>query len=145
MLADPVDVPRRSRAVYPGTFDPFTVGHRDVVDRARRLFDHVTILVAVNPGKQPTKAGAERAADIRAALPKDWTNVAVAAWSGLTVAYCQQHGADVIIRGVRNASDTERECQLAAMNEALGITTVLLPARAELAAISSTVARSLVR
>lgn len=108
------------------------------------MFDHVTILVTVNPGKRPTN-GAERAADIRTALPEDWTNVAVAAWSGLTVAYCQQHGADAIIRGVRNTSDVERECQLAAMNEALGVTTVLLAARAKLAAISSTMVRSVVR
>jgi pantetheine-phosphate adenylyltransferase len=67
--------------------------------------------------------------------------VSVAAWAGLTVEFCRQHGADVIIRGVRNGSDLRHEYQLAAMNEALGITTLLLPASPKLAAVSSTVLR----
>ncbi|MFI6811375.1 pantetheine-phosphate adenylyltransferase [Nonomuraea sp. NPDC050328] len=139
MLPQPADGPR---AVYPGTFDPFTEGHRDIVERARRLFAHVTVLVAVNDAKRPTKAGAERARDIQASLPTEWENVSVAAWSGLTVDYCRAHAADVIIRGVRNAFEGEREAQLATMNEALGITTLFLPARPELAAISSTAVRA---
>lgn len=134
--------PRSSRAVYPGTFDPFTIGHRDLVDRARRLFEHVTVLVAVNDEKQPTRTGAERALDIRATLPADWANVTVAAWNGLTAAYCRQHGAGVMIRGVRNAGDAVREFELAAMNETLGVTTLFMPTRPELARISSTVARA---
>ncbi|MEO3780112.1 pantetheine-phosphate adenylyltransferase [Micromonospora sp. B11E3] len=99
-------------------------------------------LVAVNNEKRPTKTGAERALDIRATVPADWGNVTVAAWNGLTAAYCQQHGAGVIIRGVRNAIDAVRECQLAAMNETLGITTLFMPARPELATISSTAVRA---
>ncbi|MEU5941018.1 pantetheine-phosphate adenylyltransferase [Micromonospora sp. NPDC047548] len=142
MLHKPVGDPRSSRAVYPGTFDPFTDGHRDLVDRARRLFEHVTVLVAVNDKKRPTKTGAERALDIRATLRADWENVTVVAWSGLTAAYCQQHGAGVIIRGVRNAIDAVREYQLAAMNETLGTTTLFMPARPELATISSTAVRA---
>lgn len=134
--------PRSSRAVYPGTFDPFTDGHRDLVERARRLFGHLTVLVAINDEKRPTKTGAERALDVRASLPAEWENVAVAAWSGLTAAYCQQRGAGVIIRGVRNASDAEREFQLATMNELLGLATVFMPARPELATTSSTVIRA---
>ncbi|GAA2557373.1 hypothetical protein GCM10010435_30200 [Winogradskya consettensis] len=131
-----------SRAVYPGTFDPFTAGHRDLVDRARRLFDDVTILVAVNNEKQPTSTGTQRARDIRASLPADWVNVTVVAWSGLTAAYCRRHGAAVIIRGIRNAGDAEREMQLAAMNETLGTTTLFMPARAELTRTSSTAVRA---
>lgn len=100
------------------------------------------MLVAVNDEKRPTKSGAERALDLRGALPADWENVTVAAWSGLTVAYCQQHGAGVIIRGLRNAVDAVRENQLAAMNETLGIATLFMPARPELATISSTVVRA---
>jgi pantetheine-phosphate adenylyltransferase len=142
MFRKPVGDPRSARAVYPGTFDPFTDGHRDLVDRARRLFEHVTVLVAVNDEKRPTKTEAERALDIRAALPEDWENVTVAAWTGLTVAYCQQHGSGVIIRGVRSAVDGVREDQLAAMNETLGITTLFMPARSELARISSTSVRA---
>ncbi|MFF5225768.1 pantetheine-phosphate adenylyltransferase [Dactylosporangium sp. NPDC000521] len=142
MFPDAAGDPRSSRAVYPGTFDPFTLGHRDLVDRARRLFEHVTVLVAVNGEKQPIKTGAERALDIRAALPADWENVTVAAWNGLTVAYCQQNGARVMIRGVRNAGDAVHESQLAAMNKTLGITTLFMPTRPELAMISSTAIRA---
>ena len=131
-----------SRAVYPGTFDPFTDGHRDLVDRARRLFDHVTVLVAVNGEKRPSGTGPERVLAIGAVLPTGWQNVTVAAWSGLTAEYCRQHGIGVAIRGVRNAVDGVREFQLAAMNESLGITTLFMPARPELAAVSSTAIRA---
>jgi pantetheine-phosphate adenylyltransferase len=100
------------------------------------------VLVAVNGEKQPTKPAAERAQNIRAALPADWANVTVTAWTGLTAAYCHQHGSGVIIRGVRNAADGVREYQLAAMNETLGITTLFLPARPGLATVSSTAVRA---
>lgn len=130
-------------AVYPGSFNPVTPGHLDVIERARHLFARVTVLVAVNGDKQPASTPSERAVQVRRKLPADWDNVSVAAWAGLTVAFCQQHGADVIIRGVRNGSDVDHEYQLAAMNETLGITTLLLPAQPELAAVSSTVFRGL--
>jgi pantetheine-phosphate adenylyltransferase len=135
--------PGPARAVYPGTFDPFTPGHRDVVDRARRLFDQVTVLVAVNDGKRPSGTAAERAREIRGSLPESWDNVTVAAWHGLTVEYCRRSGSGVIIRGVRNPADYSRETELAAMNEALGIATLFLPARPELASVSSTAVRAL--
>jgi pantetheine-phosphate adenylyltransferase len=130
-------------AVYPGTFDPVTPGHLDIIERARHLFARVTVLVAVNSDKQPASTQSERAVQLRRELPADWDNVSVAAWAGLTVAFCRQHGADVIIRGVRNGSDLRHEYQLAAMNEALGITTLLLSAQPSLAAMSSTVLRGL--
>jgi pimeloyl-ACP methyl ester carboxylesterase len=86
-----------------------------------------------------------RAIQLRRELPAgwDWDNVSVAAWAGLTAAFCRQHGAGVIIRGVRNRSDFRHEYQLAAMNQTLGITTLLLPAKPGLAAMSSTVMRGL--
>jgi len=130
-------------AVYPGTFNPVTPGHLDVIERARHLFAWVTVLVAVNGDKQAAGTPSERAVQLRGELPAGWGNVAVVAWAGLTVAFCRQHGAGVIIRGVRNGSDLVHEYQLAAMNEAMGITTLLLPARSELAAVSSTVLRAL--
>jgi pantetheine-phosphate adenylyltransferase len=130
-------------AVYPGTFDPFTPGHFDLVKRARHLFALVTVLVAVNADKRPSRTPSERAIQLRRELPANWDNVSVAAWAGLTAAFCRQHGAGVIIRGVRNRSDFRHEFQLAAMNEALGVTTLLLPARPGLAAVSSTVLRAL--
>jgi pantetheine-phosphate adenylyltransferase len=130
-------------AVYPGTFDPFTPGHRDIIERARLLFARITVLVAVNAEKQPASTQSERAIQLRRELPANWDNVSVAMWAGLTVAFCRQHGAGVIIRGVRNGSDLGHEYQLAAMNEALGITTLLLPAQPGLAAVSSTLLRGL--
>jgi pantetheine-phosphate adenylyltransferase len=130
-------------AVYPGTFDPVTPGHLDVIERARHLFARVTVLVAVNADKQPASTQPERAIRLRRELPADWDNVSVTAWAGLTAEFCHQHGAGVIIRGVRNRSDLRHEYQLAAMNQALGITTLLLPAKPGLAAISSTVLRRL--
>ncbi|MCZ7438704.1 pantetheine-phosphate adenylyltransferase [Micromonospora sp. WMMC241] len=132
----------RVRAVYPGSFDPFTPGHLDVVDRARGIFDEVVVLVAVNGDKHPDADEKKRAAAVRAVLPPDWTTVTVAAWRGLTAAYCRDHDAAVIVRGVRNTSDIQAESRLAAMNESLGVATVFLPARPELAAVSSTVARA---
>jgi pantetheine-phosphate adenylyltransferase len=132
-------------AVYPGTFDPITPGHLDIIGRARHLFARITVLVAVNAEKQPASTPWERAIQVRRELPTDWDNVSVTAWPSLTVAFCRQHGAGVIIRGVRNRSDLHHEYQLAAMNEALGITTLLVPAQPSLAAISSTIHRSVRR
>jgi pantetheine-phosphate adenylyltransferase len=134
---------RGEHAVYPGTFDPITPGHLDIIERARHLFARITVLVAVNGDKQPVSTPSERAGQVRRELPSDWDSVSVAAWDGLTVAFCRQHGADAIIRGVRNESDWRHEYQLAAMNQALGITTLLMPARPPLAAVSSTILRGL--
>jgi len=128
-------------AVYPGTFDPITPGHLDIIERARHLFARITVLVAVNADKQPASTSSERAIQLRRKLPANWNNVSVTAWAGLTVAFCQQHDVGVIIRGVRNRSDFRHEYQLAAMNETMGITTLLLPAEPGLAAMSSTVSR----
>ncbi|MET7710379.1 pantetheine-phosphate adenylyltransferase [Micromonospora sp. NPDC005413] len=131
-----------SLAVYPGTFDPFTPGHLDLVARARVMFDQVIVLLAVNADKQPTAEANTRAARVRDAMPAAWGNVEVDTWTGLTTVYCSRRGATVIVRGVRTAADLRYEYQLAAMNEQLGIQTVWLPARPQLAATSSTVARA---
>ena len=131
-----------SLAVYPGTFDPFTPGHRDLVARARVMFDRVIVLLAVNPDKRPSAVATARAARVRDAMPAAWGNVEVDTWTGLTTAYCVRRGATVIVRGVRRAADLRQEYQLAAMNEKLGIQTVWLPTRPQLAATSSTVARA---
>ncbi len=130
-------------AVYPGTFDPITPGHLDIIERARLLFARITVLVAVNSDKQPASTQSDRAIQLRRKLPADWDNVSVTTWAGLTAAFCRQYGAGVIIRGVRNRSDLRHEYQLAAMNEAMGTTTLLLPAKPGLAAMSSTVLRGL--
>lgn len=133
------------QAVYPGTFDPLTPGHLDIIDRARRVFGQVTVLVAINRAKTPATAPTARAAAIREALPNDWDNVNVTPWGGLTATYCAENNVRVIVRGVRNVADIQHEYELAAMNESLGVTTLLLPARPHLAAISSTAVRLLGR
>ncbi|GIF66030.1 phosphopantetheine adenylyltransferase [Asanoa ishikariensis] len=132
-----------TRAVYPGTFDPFTPGHFDVVDRSRRMFGHLTVLVAVNDDKRPSQTTAARAKAIQRSLPANWADVSVATWHGLVVNYCRRHGCDVIVRGVRDSTDYQREYELAAMNEALGVPTLFLPTRPELATMSSTAVRTL--
>jgi aminoglycoside 6'-N-acetyltransferase len=101
------------------------------------------VLVAVNGDKQPSGRQSDRAVRLRRELPADWDNVAVAAWAGLTVAFCRDHRAGVIVRGVRDRSDLRHEYQLAAMNQAMGVTTLLLAARPGLAAVSSTAIRGL--
>ena len=141
-MSDPTGGSRLGEhAVFPGSFNPVTEGHLDIVGRARHLFARVTVLVAVNSDKQPGRTQSERVIQVRRELPAGWDNVSVTAWSGLTVAFCRQHGADVLIRGVRNGRDMRREYQLAAMNEVMGITTLLLPAQPGLTAVSSTVLR----
>lgn len=141
-MSDPMRSSRRgAHAVYPGSFDPFTAGHADVVDRVRLLFDRVTVLVGVNGDKQPAATLEQRLRALRCSLPADWSNVGVTAWAGLTAAFCHEHQSGVIIRGVRNQSDIRYESRLAAMNEDMGITTLLVPARPGLAAVSSTVMR----
>jgi pantetheine-phosphate adenylyltransferase len=105
------------------------------------MFERVTVLVAVNAGKRPSAAAPARAARVRAAIPADWGNVEVDTCTGLTTAYCVRRGATVIVRGVRSAADQRQEYQLAAMNEELGVQSVWLPARPELAGTSSTIDR----
>lgn len=131
-----------SVAVYPGTFDPFTPGHRDLVARARVMFDQIIVLVAVNAAKRPTAEATARAVGVREAMPAAWGNVVVDTWAGLTAAYCLRRGATVIVRGVRRAADLGDEYRFAAMNERFGIQSVWLPSRPQLAATSSTVARA---
>jgi pantetheine-phosphate adenylyltransferase len=128
-------------AVYPGTFDPITQGHLHIIERARHLFARVTVLVAINAGKRPASTQSDRVTRLSRELPADWDNISVTAWAGLTVAFCREHGAGVIVRGLRNRSDFRHEYQLAAMNQHLGITTLLLPARPDLTAVSSTILR----
>lgn len=113
------------------------------MDRARRLFEHLTVLVAVNDDKQPTRPDTARASAVRMALPANWANVTVAAWTGLTADYCHRDRSTLIIRGIRNSTDSLYEYRLAAMNETLGITTLLMPTRPNLATMSSTKMRSL--
>ncbi len=105
-------------AMYPGTFDPITLGHEDLVRRAGRLFDRVVIAIAANPGKEPMFTLDERVELARDAL-KRIDNVEVTGYEGLTVDFARRHGLAVIVRGLRAVSDFEYEFQLANMNRHL--------------------------
>ena len=104
--------------IYPGSFDPLTNGHLDVVERASKLFDRVIVAVAANADKQPMFTQAERKRQITAAV-KPMKNVKVAAFQGLLVDFAEAHQAQAIIRGLRAVSDFEFEFQLALMNRKL--------------------------
>ncbi len=105
-------------AMYPGTFDPVTNGHLNLVRRAAKLFDRVVVAVAASPNKTPMFSLDERIGMARAALA-DAPNITVDGYTGLTVDYVRQHGLHVIIRGLRAVSDFEFEFQLATMNRHL--------------------------
>ncbi len=106
-------------AMYPGTFDPITLGHEDLVTRASELFDSVVVAIAVNTGsKTPMFSVDERVEMARAALA-DIDNVTVKRYAGLTVDFAREHNLRVIIRGLRAVSDFEYEFQLANMNRHL--------------------------
>ena len=104
--------------IYPGSFDPLTNGHLDVVERASKLFDRIIVAVAANADKQPMFTQAERKRQITAAV-KPMKNVEVAAFQGLLVDFAEAHQAQAIIRGLRAVSDFEFEFQLALMNRKL--------------------------
>jgi len=105
-------------AMYPGTFDPITLGHEDLVRRACRLFDKVVVAVAANPGKEPMFSLEERVELARAVL-SGVSNVEVCGYEGLTVDFARDNNLQVILRGLRAVSDFEYEFQLANMNRHL--------------------------
>ena len=106
------------KAVYPGTFDPITLGHEDLVRRAARLFDHVIVAVADGGSKRPFFTRDERVAMARAVL-KDLKNVEVKGFSGLLMKFVRGEKARVVIRGLRAVSDFDYEFQLAGMNRGM--------------------------
>jgi pantetheine-phosphate adenylyltransferase len=105
-------------AIYPGSFDPFTNGHLDVVQRAARLFDRVIVAVAASDGKHPLFTQDERKALIQQSIA-DLPNVTADTFDGLLVNYVQKHSAQAVVRGLRAVSDFEFEFQLALMNRKL--------------------------
>lgn len=107
---------KESIAVYPGTFDPITRGHLDIIKRALTLFDKVVIAIAVNASKEPLFSDAERVKMIRDCFPEDEKRIEVDTVSGLLVDYAYTKGAKAIVRGLRAVSDFDYEFQLALMN-----------------------------
>ncbi|MBM4232668.1 MAG: pantetheine-phosphate adenylyltransferase [Gammaproteobacteria bacterium] len=131
-------------AVYPGTFDPITNGHHDLVRRAAGIFDRVVIAIAANPSKAP-RFSLEKRVDLARSVLVDLPNVEVRGYSGLTVDFARENGLNVIIRGLRAVSDFEFEFQLANMTRHLDqtIETVFMTPQDQFTFISSTLVREI--
>jgi len=130
--------------LFPGTFDPPTLGHVDLVQRAARLFARVTVGVAENPGKQALFSIEERLA-LLGECTRGLSNVSVARVTGLVVEACEALGCQAVVRGIRSATDYDYEVQMAGTNRVLapGVDTVFLPSSAEVAHVSSTLVRQI--
>lgn len=134
----------KNKAVYPGTFDPITLGHEDLVRRAARLFDHVVLAVADSRTKHPMFTLAERIDMARDALG-DVRNVSVTGFSGLLMNFVREHKAGVVLRGVRAVSDFDYEFQLAGMNRKMypEVETVFMTPGEEHMFLSATLVREI--
>lgn len=132
-------------AVYPGSFDPITNGHLDLVDRASRLFDRLIVAVLRNEAKKPLFSIEERVEMAREVL-KPWSNVEVESFGGLLVEFARARGARVILRGIRAISDYEYELQMALMNRRLApqIETVFLMAAEDYSFLSARLVKEVV-
>jgi pantetheine-phosphate adenylyltransferase len=131
-------------AIYPGTFDPITLGHEDLARRASRLFDQVIVAVADSRAKKPFFTLDERVEMARETL-KDMPNVHVTGFSGLLMKFVQDKGARVVVRGLRAVSDFEYEFQLAGMNRGMypDVETVFLTPGEQFMFISATIVREI--
>ncbi len=133
-------------AVYPGSFDPLTKGHLDIIQRACRLFDHVIVAVSNNPGKQATFSVAERIQMVESVI-HDLPNADVGTFAGLLVDYLKTKKSRLLIRGLRAVSDMEYEFQMADMNRRLyrEVETVFLMPDAQYTYLSSSVVKEVCR
>ena len=130
-------------AVFPGTFDPPTRGHLDIIERGRTLFDELIVAVGHNPDKQALFDQNERAEMLRQ-LVADHANVRVATFRGLTVDFARQSGAAAILRGIRNSSDLQFEFQVALTNRAVaGVETVFIMTSPEFSFTSSSLIKQI--
>lgn len=130
--------------LYPGTFDPVTNGHADIVRRAARMFERVVVAIASNPGKTPTFP-LETRVRLAREIFKDLPNVEVTGFGELTVAFARKHNINAILRGLRAVSDFEFEFQLAAMNRHLGpeVETIFMTPAEQFTFISSSLVREI--
>ncbi|HIF9130117.1 TPA: pantetheine-phosphate adenylyltransferase [Photobacterium damselae] len=131
-----------TRVIYPGTFDPITNGHLDLIERAAAMFDTVIVGVAYNPTKKPLFDLDERVA-LAQSVTQHLPNVEIVGFSGLLVNFAKEHNANVLVRGLRAVSDFEYEFQLANMNRRLmpELETVFLTPAEENSFISSTIVK----
>jgi len=133
-------------AVYPGSFDPITYGHIDIIDRASRLFDNVIVAVLNNPSKAPLFSAAERMDMIREATI-GLKNVEVDSFSGLLIDYVEEREANTVLKGLRAVSDFEYELQMALMNRKLNrnVETVFMMTSSRYSFLSSSLVKEVVR
>jgi len=131
-------------ALYPGTFDPITNGHQDLIRRAARIFNRVLVAIAANPAKAPLFDLDERV-DLARRVLDDIPNVEVMGYSGLTVKFAEEHGLAVMVRGLRAVSDFEFEFQLATMSRQIAgqVETVFLTPTEQFSFISSSMVREI--
>ncbi|NBN91432.1 MAG: pantetheine-phosphate adenylyltransferase [Actinobacteria bacterium] len=133
------------KAVCPGSFDPITNGHLDVIERASHLFDEVVIAVLVNNSKSSLFTIEERIVLARDSV-KHLSNVKVDMWSGLLVDYCRENGVDAIVKGLRAVSDFDYELQMAQMNLQLkSVDTLLMATKPAYSFLSSSLVREIAR
>ena len=132
--------------LFPGTFDPITLGHTDVIRRAASLFDRLVIGIGINSSKEPMFSLSQRLAWMDEMF-RDDLSITAAGYSGLTIDYCREIGAHYILRGIRYVSDFEYEKAIADMNRMLdpGIETVFLTCSPLYSTISSTLVRDVIR
>ncbi len=133
------------RALCPGSFDPVTHGHLDVIGRAARLFDEVIVGVGVNPSKSRLFTPDERLDMLRRACA-EWDNVRVAGFTGLLTDFCAEHDVDAIVKGLRAVSDFDYELQMAQMNASLtDVETVFMPTSPEWSFLASSLVKEVAR
>jgi pantetheine-phosphate adenylyltransferase len=139
-------IPNKKRAIYPGTFDPLTNGHLDIIERSAKLFDEIVVAIGDNPAKNPLFSVAQRATMIKKAtahLP----NITIVKFNSLLVELSSELNANIIIRGIRTATDFEYESQMTYVNNALKkeLETIYLMPSLEYSYISSSVVRTLLK
>ncbi len=134
-----------SLAVCPGSFDPVTLGHLDVIRRARSMFDEVVVVVAHNAAKHPLLPVETRVELVRAAVA-DMPGVRVASWDGLLAEYLGQVGANAVVKGLRGGADVDAELGMALLNRHLsGVETVFVPGDGALAHVASSLVKDVAR
>ena len=133
------------KAVFPGSFDPITLGHHDIISRALPLFDEIVIAIGINDAKKYMFTIEQRVQFIKDSF-KNEPKITVSTYSGLTIDYCKDIGADYMLRGLRNPADFEFEKAIAITNRKLsGIDTLFLLTSAETSFISSSIVRDVLR
>ena len=135
-----------SKAVFPGSFDPPTLGHLNIIERASSLFTEIDVVVAVNPEKKYLFTPEERVEMLRE-LTKNYSNVKIHTWNSLIVDYAEKNGADVLLRGIRNATDFAYEFDLSLINHSLNnkVDTIFIPCEQKYVTIKSSSIKELAK